>query len=95
MKTESAVNSLLLSCGARYKLGKGLGSTEMVSSATLTLPSNNVSGSVGMPFPRVNGVQSVILQLMRNVHISQRVKYASRAIRSCWDTITTNRQQKA
>ncbi len=53
-ETESKINALLLSCGAKYRMGKGLGSTETVSSASFTLPNNNVAGSVGSPFPRVN-----------------------------------------
>lgn len=52
--TEEAINSLLLSRGAHYKMGKGLGSTEMVSSATLALPDHNIPGSAGIPFPLVN-----------------------------------------
>lgn len=52
-ETENAVNALLLSHGAQYLVGKGLGSTEMVSSASFTLPQCNVPGSVGVPFPRV------------------------------------------
>ena len=52
-KTENAVNALLLSHGAQYPVGKGLGSTEMVSSASFTLPQCNVPGSVGIPFPKM------------------------------------------
>ena len=53
-ETEQALNALILSRGAENKLGKGLGSTEMVSSATLTVPNCNLPGSVGIPFVKVN-----------------------------------------
>ena len=53
-ETEQALNELILSRGAKNKLGKGLGSTEMVSSATLTIPNCNLPGSVGIPFVKVN-----------------------------------------
>lgn len=51
---EKRINAILLSHGAHYPLGKGLGSTEMISSAALTTVNNNVPGSVGSPAPRVN-----------------------------------------
>ena len=51
---EQEVNNLLLACGANTKLGKGLGSTEMVSAATFTYDKCNVLGSVGAPLVRVN-----------------------------------------
>lgn len=54
VETENAVNALLRSHGAQYSVGKGLGSTEMVSSASFTLPQCNIPGSVGVPFPHVN-----------------------------------------
>lgn len=54
VQNEEAVNNLLLSCGARRKLGKGLGSTEMVSAATFTYEACNVMGSVGIPLILVN-----------------------------------------
>ena len=53
-ETEEALNELIMARGAGFKLGKGLGSTEMVSSATLTLPKCNIPGSVGVPFVKVN-----------------------------------------
>lgn len=53
-QTETAVNELILSRGARRKLGKGLGSTEMVSAATFTYEDCNVLGSVGISLLRVN-----------------------------------------
>ena len=53
-ETERAVCELLQSRGAQYPVGKGLGSTELVSSASLTLPNCNLPGSVGVPFPKVN-----------------------------------------
>lgn len=53
-ETEKEINSLLLECGAQYPLGKGLGSTELTSSATFTTPSCNFETSVGIPFPRNN-----------------------------------------
>jgi len=53
-ETEQEINELILARGAENKLGKGLGSTEMVSSATLTVPKCNLSGSVGIPFVKVN-----------------------------------------
>lgn len=35
-------------------MGEGLGSAEMVSSAILTLPKRNITGSVGVLFVKVN-----------------------------------------
>ena len=52
--TENAVNELLISRGARNKLCKGLGSTEMVSAATVTYDESNMLGSVGIPLVKVN-----------------------------------------
>lgn len=52
-ETETAVNELLCSHGAQYPVGKGLGMSEMVSSASLTLPQCNIPGSAGVPFPRM------------------------------------------
>ena len=50
---ESAVNQVLLSCGAPNKLMKGLGATEVVSAATLTFlvdeKENEKDGGVGIP----------------------------------------------
>lgn len=53
-KIEENVNKLLLSRGAKYKLAKGLGSTEMVSAATAAYPDCNLLGSVGIPLVKVN-----------------------------------------
>lgn len=53
-ETEQAINKLITARGAENKLGKGLGSTEMVSSAALTVKECNKSGSVGIPFLKVN-----------------------------------------
>lgn len=54
LTTEKAVNDLLLSHGARHPLCKGLGSTEMVSAATVTYDECNSPGSVGIPLVKVN-----------------------------------------
>ena len=54
IQKENAVNELLSACGAKGKLGEGLGCTEMVSAATITYENCNVSGSVGIPLIRVN-----------------------------------------
>ena len=54
LETEQALNELIMARDAEFKLGKGLGSTEMVSSATLTLPKCNIPGSVGVPFVKAN-----------------------------------------
>ena len=54
VQKEQEVNELLLSRGAKNKLGKGLGSTEMVCAATFTYEACNVMGSVGAPLVRVN-----------------------------------------
>lgn len=54
VQKEEAVNELLSACGAKCKMGKGLGCTEMVSAATITYENCNVSGSVGIPLIRVN-----------------------------------------
>lgn len=53
-KIEESVNELLLSRGAKYKLAKGLGSTEMVSAATAAYQDCNLLGSVGIPLVKVN-----------------------------------------
>ncbi len=52
--SENDVNELLLSRGARNILCKGLGSTEMVSAATVTYENCNISGSVGIPLVKTN-----------------------------------------
>ena len=54
VQKEQEVNDLLLSRGAKNIMGKGLGSTEMVSAATFTYDACNVMGSVGAPLVRVN-----------------------------------------
>lgn len=53
-KIEERVNNLLVSHGAKYKLAKGLGSTEMVSAATAAYQECNLLGSVGIPLVKVN-----------------------------------------
>ncbi len=45
---------MFLSCGAQMPLRKGLGSTEMISAATITYDDCNMPGSVGAPLVRVN-----------------------------------------
>ena len=52
--TETQVNELLLSRGAKHKLKKGLGSTEVISVATVTYNNCNLLNSVGIPFAQVN-----------------------------------------
>lgn len=54
VKKEGEVNELFLSRGAQMPLRKGLGSTEMVSAATITYDDCNMPGSVGAPLVRVN-----------------------------------------
>lgn len=54
IETENAINELLISRGAKNKLCKGLGSTEMMSAATVTYDESNMPGSVGVPLVRVN-----------------------------------------
>lgn len=54
VQKEAEVNELFLSRGAQMSLRKGLGSTEMVSAATITYDDCNVPGSVGAPLVRVN-----------------------------------------
>ncbi len=51
---ETQVNDLLLSRGAKYKLAKGLGSTEVVSAATVTYHDCNLLNSVGIPLVKLN-----------------------------------------
>lgn len=53
-QTENEVNRLLLSRKAQFKLKKGLGSTEMVSAATVTYEDCNLLDSVGIPLVKVN-----------------------------------------
>ena len=54
LDVENTVNELILSRGARNKLCKGLGSTEMMSAATVTYNDSNLPGSVGIPLVKVN-----------------------------------------
>ena len=54
VKKEAEVNELLANSGANIKLRKGLGSTEMVSAATVTYDDCNMPGSVGAPLVKVN-----------------------------------------
>lgn len=54
VKKEAEVNELFLSRGAQMPLRKGLGSTEMISAATITYDDRNMPGSVGAPLVRVN-----------------------------------------
>lgn len=54
VKKEAEVNELLAAGGANIKLRKGLGSTEMVSAATVTYDDCNMPGSVGAPLVKVN-----------------------------------------
>ena len=54
IQKEEEVNALLSACGAKIRVGKGLGSTEMVSAATVTYGACNIMGSVGIPMVRVN-----------------------------------------
>lgn len=51
---EEKVNNILSSCGAKCKLIKGLGSTELTSGATITYSDCNVIGSVGIPLVKGN-----------------------------------------
>lgn len=51
---KEAIDSLIMSCGAKTKLYVGLGSTEMIAGATITYDSCYVPGSVGIPMVRVN-----------------------------------------
>ncbi len=54
VEIENEINKLILSRGAQHPIGKGLGSTEMVSSATLTTDACNLPGCAGIPFACVN-----------------------------------------
>ena len=51
---EKVVNEMLLSCGSKTTLLKGLGATEMTGGATQTYTHCNVPGSVGLPLVRIN-----------------------------------------
>ena len=48
-ETEQLVNEILYKCGAKLKLQKGLGMTEITSAATATYEEINEPGSVGIP----------------------------------------------
>ena len=50
---EDEVNRLLASCGAKVKLQKGLGMTELTSAATATFEEVNILGSVGIPLAKM------------------------------------------
>lgn len=50
--SEEAINRILLDHGSKVFLGKGLGSTELMSVATQTYPWCNEVGSVGIPLVR-------------------------------------------
>ena len=51
--TEQALNEFLLSRGAQFPLAKGLGSTEMVSAATVTYEGINLLESSGIPLVKI------------------------------------------
>ena len=51
--TEKRVNDILLNCGAQRGLWKGYGSTEMTSAVTATFDNCNVTGSIGIPLPKM------------------------------------------
>lgn len=53
-QNEEKVNELILSRGAQFKIGKGLGATELVSAVTVTYPDCNLLGSVGIPLCKAN-----------------------------------------
>ncbi len=54
IENEEAVNEVLKACGAKGKMLKGLGSTEMMAAATQAYPDCNDSCSVGVPLVKVN-----------------------------------------
>ena len=51
---EQEVSDLLCARGASARVGKGLGSTEMVSACTFTREGYNLPGSVGIPMVQIN-----------------------------------------
>ena len=51
---EEEINELLISRNAQYKIGKGLGATELVSAATVAFDNTNLLGSAGIPLVKVN-----------------------------------------
>ena len=54
VEKEAEISDLLLSCGAKTALCKGLGSTELVAGATQSFPDCNSLGSVGVPLGYTN-----------------------------------------
>lgn len=50
---ENKVNDILIKGGAKHKLGKGYGATEMTSAVTATYDDCNVTGSIGIPLPKM------------------------------------------
>ena len=53
-ETEIEINNLIKKCGARGRLLKGVGSTELVAAATSTYEGFNEIGSVGVPLSRMD-----------------------------------------
>lgn len=53
-KKEKEINTIFAEYGAKIKLAKGLGSTEMVSAVTATYEDCNLLSSVGIPLVKVN-----------------------------------------
>lgn len=53
-KVEEQVNAVLRIKGAKHKLKKGLGATELTSAATVTYDECNIPGSVGIPLVKMN-----------------------------------------
>lgn len=51
--SEAKVNDILISGGAKHKLGKGYGATEMTSAVTATFDECNEPGSIGIPLPKM------------------------------------------
>lgn len=51
-ESENEVNRILAECGAKVKLQKGLGMTEMTSAASATFEQINLPGSVGIPLAK-------------------------------------------
>ncbi|MCR5798647.1 MAG: fatty acid--CoA ligase family protein [Lachnospiraceae bacterium] len=57
-ETEKAVNEFLMNRGARFPLAKGLGSTEMTSTVTVTYEEINLPDSSGIPL--VNNLCKIV-----------------------------------
>ena len=53
-ETERAIDDVLLKCGSKTELLKGLGSTELMAAASQTYPWCNAIGSVGIPLVKTN-----------------------------------------